>query len=166
MKVKKIFFVVAALVSVYLLIVIGIQLKAVDVLIPPAKFPKSCPTSSQNCVFIGPEPHRTDAGTALYFHSDTSTVMTEVKRWILTQPRTTIIGEWETQIHAVFRTFWWRFPDDFIINVHCENGEALLYVYSKSRLGISDLGVNVDRVNKFVSHLKKVPHKKTQCAVL
>ncbi|MDC3132869.1 DUF1499 domain-containing protein [Flavobacteriaceae bacterium] len=165
MNTKKIVVVVAALVSVYVLIVIGIQLKAVDVLIDPSKFPTGCPAGSQNCAFIGPEPHRTDAGTALYFQSDPDTVMIEVKRWITTQPRTTIIGEWETQIHAVFRTFWWRFPDDFIVNVHCENGETLLYVYSKSRLGISDLGVNVNRVNKFISHFKKVVFQNIQCGI-
>lgn len=136
------------------MIITGIQFLAVDRIILPVEFPKSCPSGSRNCVMIGPEPYRSNEQFALRFSADLSTVMSEVNHWIREEPRANILGDWETQTHAVFRTLWWRFPDDFIVNGHYENGQTILYVYSKSRLGVSDLGVNVARVNKFVSFMK------------
>ena len=149
--------VLLSLAGLYILIVFGIQFLAVDEVIPPEEFPESCPSASQNCVMIGTKPFRSQQLKALRFQADLSTVMDEVNRWIEEEARTTIIGQWDSQTHAVFRTLLWRFPDDFIVNGHFKNGETVLYVYSKSRLGVSDLDVNVTRVNKFVSHMNTLP---------
>jgi len=153
MRKKRIIRFVIGLGVVYILIVMGIQLKAVDVVIPPEAFPKSCPEESRNCVMIGKYPYRSNGLTNLTFNADLPTVMAAVNQWIEGEPRTTVIGQWETQTHAVFRTLWWRFPDDFIVKGKFEEGKTTLSVYSKSRLGVSDLGVNVVRVNKFVAHM-------------
>ena len=49
-------------------------------------------------------------------------------------------------LHAVFKTRWLRFRDDFEARLDPEAG--LIHVRSASRLGYSDLGANRARVNK------------------
>ncbi len=49
-------------------------------------------------------------------------------------------------LHAVFKTRWLRFRDDFEARLDSEAG--VIHVRSASRLGHSDLGANRARVNK------------------
>jgi uncharacterized protein (DUF1499 family) len=112
---------------------------------------------------IGPDPHRGEGLTELRFDSSLGAVMGEVGYWIGSEPRTEIIGEWPEQTHAVFRTLLWRFPDDFVVNGHCDEEGVVLQVYSKSRLGSGDLGVNDDRVERFVNHMSSVEIATSDC---
>ncbi len=148
---------------IYITAIISIQLIAPDSVIYPAEFPDSCPENSMNCTYIGSVPHRGDGKTELRFDSNFDEVINGVKDWINLQPRTEILGEWDNQIHAVFKTLIWRFPDDFAINLNCENGITVMSVYSKSRLGTSDLGVNNDRVEDFSEHMSNVELSPSEC---
>lgn len=150
------------IVAIYLIAVGSIQVMAPDKLIEPSDFP-SCPESSLNCTMIGPEPHRGEGLAELRFASSLEVVMAEVGSWIDSEPRTAVIGEWPEQTHAVFRSLLWRFPDDFVVNGHCDQGDAVLHVYSKSRLGVGDLGVNDDRVERFVDHMSNVEMATSDC---
>jgi uncharacterized protein (DUF1499 family) len=151
------------IVVIYLIAVASIQLMAPDLLIEPSDFPTACPENSRNCTMIGPNPYRGEGLTELRFDSSLGTVMEEVEYWIGSEPRTEIIGEWPEQTHAVFRTLLWRFPDDFVVNGHCDEGGAVLQVYSKSRLGVGDLGVNDDRVERFVDHMSSIEIATSDC---
>ncbi|MEC8874434.1 MAG: DUF1499 domain-containing protein, partial [Candidatus Thermoplasmatota archaeon] len=65
--------------------------------------------------------------------------------------------------HSVFRSLLWRFPDDFVVKGFCDQGDTVLHVYSESRLGISDLGVNKDRVLRFSTHMSSVEMATSEC---
>ena len=147
----------------YFILILSIKVLGPSKLVYPDDFPESCPDDSIKCVMIGPIPHRGDELTELRFDSSMEKVMIEVNNWVDSEPRTEIIGEWENHTHAVFTTQYLRFEDDFIVNGHCEDNFTILYVYSSSRLGISDLGLNEDRVEKFVNYLFNLELPKEDC---
>lgn len=151
------------IISIYVLSIISIQLAAPDKIIEPDDFPLNCPEDSLNCSMIAPNHYRSDNLTELRFNSSLSKVMGEAIRWIESQPGTEIIGEWPGQTHSVFRTLMFRFPDDFVVKGFCDNGQAVLHIYSKSRLGISDIGVNKARVLSFEDHMSNVEMATLDC---
>jgi len=59
------------------------------------------------------------------------------------------------RIEAVATTFWYGFKDDFIVRLTpMSDGGTRIDVRSKSRVGLSDLGANAQRVRKFLESLK------------
>ena len=160
---KRSFNITIFILVTYITAVISIQIIGPDSLIIPNEFPEECPKDSLNCTMIGPQPHRGEGKTELRFNSNLSEVILEAKTWINDQPRTEILGEWDNQIHAVFRTMILRFPDDFVINLHCENGTSVMHIYSKSRMGISDLGVKNERVSLFTKHMENADLNSSIC---
>ena len=161
-KVKPSLFAIGIL-SVYLLSIMAIQVAAPNEVIEPENFPIKCPKDSINCSMIGPNSHRSDNLTELRINSSLEEVMGEISKWIESQPGTEIIGDWPGQTHSVFRTLIFRFPDDFVVRGFCEDGATVLHVYSKSRLGISDLGVNKARVSSFKDHISNVEMATSDC---
>ena len=156
-------FFVIGIVSVYFLSILSINIAAPDEVIEPENFPTNCPEDSLNCSMIGPNPHRSENLTELRINSSLEEVMDEVGSWIDSQPGTDVIGEWSGQTHAVFRTLMFRFPDDFVVRGFCDSGQTVLHVYSKSRLGISDLGVNKARVLSFADYMSNVEIPTSEC---
>jgi uncharacterized protein (DUF1499 family) len=151
------------LVSVYLISIISIQIAAPDEVIEPDAFPEKCPDDSLNCSIIGPNTYRSGNLTELRLNSSLEDVMDEVRAWIDSQSGTSVIGDWSEQTHSVFRTLMFRFPDDFVVRGFCEDGETVLHVYSKSRLGVSDLGVNKARVQSFAEYMSNVEMATSDC---
>ena len=151
------------IVSAYLLSILSIQIAAPDDPIEPAKFPTSCPEDSINCSMIAPNHHRSGNITEIRINASLDEVMDEVRKWVNAQSGTTTIGDWPEQTHAVFRTLILRFPDDFVVRGFCDNGETVLHVYSKSRLGVSDLGVNKARVMSFNDYMSNVEMATSDC---
>ena len=152
------------LVSAYLLSILSIQIAAPDDPIEPAKFPTSCPEDSINCSMIAPNNHRSGNITEIRINASLDEVMDEVRKWVNAQSGTTTIGDWPEQTHAVFRTLILRFPDDFVVRGFCDDGDSVLHVYSQSRLGISDLGVNKARIESFAEHMSNVEMATSECA--
>tara|TARA_B100000686_G_scaffold351246_1_gene449431 strand:- start:1895 stop:2392 length:498 start_codon:yes stop_codon:yes gene_type:complete len=144
--------------------IFAIHIAAPDDPIGPEKFPTSCPEDSINCSMIGPNHHRSDNLAEIRINASLDEVMVEVRKWVDSQSGTTTIGDWPEQTHAVFRTLILRFPDDFVVRGFCDGGESVLHVYSKSRLGISDLGVNKARVESFAEHMINVEMATSECA--
>ena len=56
-------------------------------------------------------------------------------------------------VHATMQSFFWRFIDDFEVNL--DGGNKLVEFRSSSRVGFSDLGVNRVRVEKFRGKIKE-----------
>jgi len=162
-KPGRLFVLAFGLVSVYFLSIISIQIAAPDELIGPDEFPLECPEDSLNCSMIGPNHHRSDNLTELRINSSLEEVMGEVRRWISSQPGTEVIGVWPGQTHSVFRTLMFRFPDDFVVRGFCDNGDTVLQIYSKSRLGVSDLGVNKARVLSFNDYMSNIEMATSDC---
>ena len=91
--------------------------------------------------------------------------MLETKNWIKNHPRTKVISEADNQTHAVFTTMLLRFNDDFVISGFCEDGQTVIHVYSSSRQGISDLGLNKERVISFADHMLSIEMATSECTV-
>ena len=155
---------VFGILSAYLLSILSIHIAAPDNPIEPEKFPTSCPEDSINCSMIAPNHHRSGNITEIRINASLDEVMDEVRKWVDSLSGTTTIGDWPEQTHAVFRTLILRFPDDFVVRGFCDSGDSVLHVYSKSRLGISDLGVNKARVESFAEHMINVEMATSECA--
>ncbi len=69
-------------------------------------------------------------------------------------PRTVVIEEEIDYWHGVSRSLVFRFPDDLeILKLSNRN---VIQVRSASRIGVSDLGVNRNRVNLLYERLMKI----------
>jgi len=117
-------------------------------------YPTECPEDSQNCTRIGPNPYRGNGEESIIVNASKEEVMVEINAWVNGQPRTQIVTEslQVGYVHSVFRSFTWRFPDDMLFHVECDNGSAVIWVHSESRIGVSDLNVNDKRVLNFAEH--------------
>ena len=70
-------------------------------------------------------------------------------------PRTKIVVQTNSYIHAESKTKWRKYTDDFLIKAIPEQG--IIQVRSESRVGIGDNGVNQRRVNDFAYRLMNGP---------
>jgi len=74
----------------------------------------------------------------------------EAMGWALTD-----VNRAEGRIEAVDTTFWWGFKDDIVIRVReAEGGGARIDIRSASRVGLSDIGKNADRIRAYVKELE------------
>jgi uncharacterized protein (DUF1499 family) len=99
--------------------------------------------SSPNCVSsqATDDKHRIEP---LRYTVSRAEAMAIVARAIAAMPRTRIVKQTDTYLHAEFTTAVLRFVDDveFVVN----DDAKLVHVRSASRVGYSDLGVNRRRV--------------------
>lgn len=61
----------------------------------------------------------------------------------------------EGRIEATDTTFWFGFKDDIIIRVTPERTGSRIDVRSVSRVGLSDVGTNAGRIERFLKKVKK-----------
>ena len=61
----------------------------------------------------------------------------------------------EGRIEASDTTFWFGFTDDIVVRVRAEAGGSRVDVRSLSRVGLSDVGTNARRIEKYMKVLKK-----------
>lgn len=61
----------------------------------------------------------------------------------------------EGRIEAIATTFWFGFRDDIVVRVRQENSGSRIDIRSESRVGVSDLGKNAERIREFLSAMKK-----------
>jgi uncharacterized protein (DUF1499 family) len=59
-------------------------------------------------------------------------------------------------IEATYTSFWFGFIDDFVVRLTTEGKTTRIDVRSKSRVGVSDLGANADRIREFYSKFQGV----------
>ena len=73
---------------------------------------------------------------------------------VASTPRTKIIEQTDSYLHAEATTKWMRYVDDLEINlIHNKN---LLQIRSESRVGLGDMGVNQKRIDDLADRLKKI----------
>jgi uncharacterized protein (DUF1499 family) len=80
-------------------------------------------------------------------------LMTAFQRVALAQPNTTLLGERDGFATYIQRTKLMAYPDYVSVRAVAADGGAQLYVYSRSRYGRSDLGVNKARVSAWLKKL-------------
>ncbi len=61
----------------------------------------------------------------------------------------------ELRIEAIATTFWFGFKDDIVIRVQPAPGGSRIDMRSLSRVGLSDIGTNANRIRTFLSSLKQ-----------
>ncbi len=129
------------------------------------EYPTQCPEDSQNCSRIAPNPYRATGEQGIIVNASKAEVMSEIISWIESQPRTELITESEDvgYIHSVFRSFTIRFPDDMLFHVECENGSAVIWAHSQSRIGVYDFMVNDNRVISFAEHIENQEWSPATC---
>ena len=71
-------------------------------------------------------------------------------------PRTKIVEQTNSYIHAEAKTKWRRYTDDLLLKAIPEEG--IIQVRSESRVGIGDNGVNKRRVDDFTYRLMTEPY--------
>lgn len=112
-------------------------------IIPNMKL-KQCP-DSPNCVSsqsdseshkISPLPYKSSAEEAMH----------HIKKTILAFPRTKLIEEKDQYLHVEFKSFIFRFIDD--VEIIVDDSENVIHLRSASRVGHSDLGANLRRVEE------------------
>jgi uncharacterized protein (DUF1499 family) len=59
------------------------------------------------------------------------------------------------RIEAVATTFWFGFRDDIVIRIEKEGTGSRIDIRSVSRVGISDVGTNAERIRKFLAEMNK-----------
>lgn len=57
------------------------------------------------------------------------------------------------RLEATATTAWWGFKDDIVVRIRPEGAGSRVDVRSASRVGLSDLGANAERIRKFLARL-------------
>lgn len=121
----------------------------------------TCPEGTQNCASIGEGGLvRMEATFSATMDANVSEVWAAFESWsndedlIVEYDR---IGEGgEHFSHRVAITPFWRFPDDVVVKfTPVDEQSTSVSLYSSSRLGVSDLGVNPDRLTDLHEALMK-----------
>ena len=59
------------------------------------------------------------------------------------------------RIEAVATTFWFGFKDDIVIRLRQKGSGSRVDIRSESRVGVSDLGKNAERIRRFLKAMKE-----------
>ncbi len=104
-----------------------------------------CP-GSPNCVSSQSALPR-HAVEPLRFEGEPAEAWARLRQVVAAWPRTRLVSESDSYLHAECRTFVFRFTDD--VEFLLDREARLIHVRSASRVGRSDLGVNRRRVEAF-----------------
>lgn len=80
----------------------------------------------------------------------------KIRKLALAEPQWQVTVDEPEKFHleAVATTPLMKFKDDIVIEVRSQNGQSLVNMRSRSRVGKSDLGANAKRISTF---LKQIP---------
>jgi len=87
--------------------------------------------------------------------NDLENAFKKASKIVSESPRTKIVEQTNSYIHAEAKTKWRRYTDDLILKAIPEEG--IIQVRSESRVGIGDNGVNKKRVDDFAYRLMTEP---------
>ena len=111
----------------------------------------SCPEQTMNCASLSSsETVRMDAGLTTVIEANISEVWTAWEDWSEENGLRNVLDDTQNDgerfSHRVAITPFWRFPDDVVVHFAVQGDDTAITLYSASRLGQSDLGVNPDRL--------------------
>ncbi|MDB3858723.1 DUF1499 domain-containing protein [Candidatus Poseidonia sp.] len=121
----------------------------------------TCPEGTQNCASIGEGGLvRMEATFSATMDANVSEVWAAFESWSddedLILEYDSIGEDGEHFSHRVAITPFWRFPDDVVVKfTPVDEQSTSVSLYSSSRLGVSDLGVNPDRLTDLHEALMK-----------
>lgn len=94
---------------------------------------------------------QTDAHNAIVF--DHALALVEQLGWELVEA-----DRDSGRIEATDTTFWFGFKDDVVIRIRATESGSMVDVRSKSRIGLSDVGANANRIRRFLDALDERLH--------
>ena len=111
----------------------------------------TCPDPTANCASLSSQSVvRMDAGLTTLIQANVSEVWEAWVEWSeengLQQGHTALGEEGERFAHGVAIPPFWRFPDDVVVQFTPQGEDTAISLYSASRLGVGDLGVNPNRL--------------------
>ena len=124
----------------------------------PIDFKTLKPGDKPNTFLVLPPGFQADAAPDLespVFALEPAALLDAFKDTALTAPRTTVKREGEGQVELVQRSLVFRFPDTITAQACPVEGGSALCVFSRSKVGYSDLGVNAKRVTAWLDALQK-----------
>ena len=68
------------------------------------------------------------------------------------------------EVHIVVKTNLLRFADDLFFHVECDGPDAVVWIHSESRLGVSDVGTNGERIEDIKDKLTQNSVVGTSCS--
>jgi uncharacterized protein (DUF1499 family) len=113
---------------------------------PPA-YPGAEVAAQQRAAYPDIAPLTTEMGPELAFRHALASAREMGWRIVASDPA-------EGRIEAVDRTPWFGFLDDVVVRVRPEGDGSRIDVRSKSRIGVSDLGTNAERVRLYLDQLQ------------
>ena len=134
------------------------------------EFPESCDDSPFKCSRLGPNPHRSTGETELRFTNTTIlSISSAIQSWVSEEPYSREVNREEgvtVEVHIVVKTKWMRFADDVFIHVECDGPDAIVWIHSEARAGVSDIGVNGERITEIKSALIETSNADKSCSGL
>ena len=85
--------------------------------------------------------------------TDPAPLLANFKSVALDAPRTEVTNENETQVELCQKSALFKFPDFITVEAVEVPGGSALCVYSRSKVGYSDLGVNAKRIQGWLEQL-------------
>ena len=111
----------------------------------------TCPDPTANCASLSSQSVvRMDTGLTTVIQANVSEVWDAWVEWSdengLRKGHTALGEGGERFAHGVAITPFWRFPDDVVVQFTPQGEDTAISLYSASRLGVGDLGVNPNRL--------------------
>lgn len=111
----------------------------------------TCPDPTANCASLSSQSVvRMDTGLTTVIQANVSEVWEAWVEWSdengLRKGHTALGEGGERFAHGVAITPFWRFPDDVVVQFTPQGEDTSISLYSASRLGVGDLGVNPNRL--------------------
>ena len=111
----------------------------------------TCPDPTANCASLSSQSVvRMDTGLTTVIQANVSEVWEAWVEWSdengLRKGHTALGEGGERFAHGVAITPFWRFPDDVVVQFTPQGEDTTISLYSASRLGVGDLGVNPNRL--------------------
>ena len=111
----------------------------------------TCPDPTANCASLSSQSVvRMDTGLTTVIQANVSEVWEAWVEWAdengLRKGHTALGEGGERFAHGVAITPFWRFPDDVVVQFTPQGEDTAISLYSASRLGVGDLGVNPNRL--------------------
>ena len=125
--------------------------------------PEECGVESLNCEDIGKSRKIKNNPEAIVFEGSMGDARDSVREWVSERDRSTIVHSDNNTFHVVETTLLLRFEDDLVVHIECSDGLTIIHGYSSSRIGISDLGVNPERLDSLMSHLDRHQNSSNRC---
>ena len=121
----------------------------------------SCPEQTMNCASLSSsETVRMGAGLTTVIDANISEVWTAWEDWSEDNGLRNVLDDTQNDgerfSHRVAITPFWCFPDDVVVHFAVQGDDTAITLYSASRLGQSDLGVNPDRLENLHAALVAV----------